>query len=409
MLTEILKRHDAGPAAGAYRWYAPDLALLPEYALALMEDDIRRRGGIALSADRLLIAADHFAPPATIERAAMLRMVQDLCATMGWEPRLFEGICHQLLTEDARTLPGTLIIGSDSHTVTAGALGCFAAGFGSTDVYGALITGKIALRAPRLIRIVIAGSLPPGVMGKDVILELFRRCGAEKLNGAGIEFIDETRSRICQSDRFAICNLIAECGAEAALFLPDDVTEAFLAERDGNAPPLPGIAEESYDEEIVIDAEALEPLVALPGSPFRVAALRAYEGLPLHQVFLGSCAAGRLEDFAVAAAILDGRRVAPGLKAIAIPASAKVYLAALEAGYIATLVAAGVCIGNPSCGPCGAIDKGVLAPGERCAATINRNYEGRMGAPDAEIYLVNAAAAAAAMATGKLTDPRKLL
>ena len=410
LLARILREHEIEPAAGDYRWYRPDMILLPEYAVALLAEDLLRRNDYVFPAEQLLVVADHFSPPATIERAQILRLAQDCCEKLGWPLRLFEGICHQLLIEDPRTQPMSLIIGSDSHTVTAGALGCLALGFGSTDIYAALATGRIALYTPAVIKIVLKGRLPEWVMGKDVMLEVFRRFGLERLSDRALEFVDRTDAGVSQSDRFAICNMIAEAGGKAAMFVPDHVTRAYLEERDGQADfaigPEMVASDAGYVETHEIDVGELEPLVAMPDSPFNVRPVSQVEGLKLHEVFIGSCNAGRLGDLAVAAGILDGRRIAPGLKAIAIPGSVKVYLDAIEAGYVKALMNAGVVIGHPSCGPCGGIDKGLLAAGERCAATINRNYRGRMGSPDAEIFLVSPAVAAASMITGELTHPR---
>lgn len=386
------------------------MVLLPEYALALIADDLEQ-ADVVFPPERLLIVADHFAPPATIERARILHKVQALCESRKWPLRLFEGICHQLLVEDPRVLPGTLVVGSDSHTVTAGGIGCLAIGFGSTDILGVLTTGKIALRTPETVRIVFTGRLPEGVMGKDIILEILRRFGPQRLSHAALECVDYTSEGISQSGRFAICNMIIEAGGKAALFLPDAITKQYLSNRDGEEcaalDGLPPTAVSGDTHEVNITD--LEPLVAAPHNPFNVHPLSDSAGLPLDQVFLGSCSAGRLEDLAIAARILTGRRTKPGLKAIVIPGSRQVYLEALDAGYIKTLVEAGVTLCAPSCGPCGAIDKGVLAPGECCAATINRNYKGRMGSPDADIYLVNSAVSAASMVTGKLTDAREFL
>jgi len=357
-----------------------------------------------------MVVADHFSPPATVERAVILRKVQDFCKEHAWPLRLFEGICHELLIDDPRTRPGTLIIGSDSHTVTAGALGCVAIGFGSTDVFGVVLKGRIALRVPPVVRVVLQGRLHAGVMGKDIMLDMFRRSGPEKLNDTALEFVDTTEGGIAQSDRFSICNMVTEAGGKAALFVPDAITEAFLRQRDGQPAALRAWGPDPDPvDEVILDVSAVEPLVALPHSPFNVAPLRGHEGTPLDQVFIGSCNAGRLSDLQIAARILEGRQVAPGLKTIVIPGTRQVYLDALDAGCIQTLVRAGAVVAWPSCGPCGAIDKGVLAPGERCAATINRNYQGRMGSPDAEIFLVSPATAAASMVTGTLTDPRKFL
>jgi 3-isopropylmalate/(R)-2-methylmalate dehydratase large subunit len=404
-----LAAREALPAPGAYQLYAPDLILLPEYALAIVADELQRGDAPRFPADRVLVVADHFSPPASIERAVMLDRARRAAAARGWELRLFEGICHQLLIEDPRVGPGSLVIGSDSHTVTAGALGALAFGFGSTDVLAALRAGRVALRCPEAIRVRLRGALPHRVMGKDVALALLARLGPERARYRVLEILDESEGGLSQDGRFAICNLSVEAGAKGAVFLPDAVTRRWLAARDGqplSAPAARAADDEGVVDELEIDLGALEPLVARPHSPFDVIPVREAAGLPLDQVFLGSCSAGRTEDLRVAASILAGRRVAPGLKAIAIPGSRDVLLRALRDGSYEALAEAGVVLESPSCGPCGAIDKGILGPGERCAATSNRNYQGRMGSPDAELWLVSPATAAASMLTGRLSDPR---
>lgn len=405
MISDILRPRALDNAGGAYRWYAPDFVLLPEYAIALVADDLRKRGKVALPADKLLIVADHFCPPATIERAEILRLVQQTCKDFGWDLRLFDGICHQLMIEDPRIGPGKLVVGSDSHTCTAGALGALAMGFGSTDVYAALVHGRIALRTPEVVRVNISGRFRPGVMGKDLILEIFRRCGHQALNYRALELVDRTDDGISQDSRFSICNLMVEAGGKAALFQPDAITTAYLKARDEAHNFDFDLPLDDAVQTLDIDLAELAPMVALPHNPFNVVPLSEAPDVELTQVYLGSCNAGRLEDLAIAAQILDGNRIATGLKAIVVPGSRQVYLDALDRGYIRNIIESGAIVATPSCGACGGIDKGILASGERCAATMNRNYRGRMGSPDAEIFLVNAAVAATSMLTGRLTAP----
>jgi 3-isopropylmalate/(R)-2-methylmalate dehydratase large subunit len=398
------------PAGGQYYWCRPDLVLLPEYALALHAELLTRNDLRPANPERVIVVADHFCPPATIERAEILRTATDLCRRWELPVRLFEGICHQLLIEDRRAVPGSLIVGSDSHTTTAGALGALAIGFGGTDVMVALTENRIALCKPEVIGIELIGRKPASIMGKDIILAVFQQLGPEKVNYRALEFIDHSTEGIGQDDRFSICNMVVEAGGKAALFVPDKITGDWLTARDGTAPELPEYKNEDADyiERHRIDLESLTPLVAMPHDPFNIAPVSQISGLPLDQVFIGSCSAGRITDLDEAASILKGKQVAPGLKAIIIPASKQVYLQALDSGALRVLIEAGATIGNPSCGPCGAIDKGILAAGERCAATINRNYHGRMGSPDAEIYLVNSRVAAASMVAGKLVAPEDL-
>lgn len=412
LIKKIFSSKIIEPLDDQFYWVRPDIVLLPEYALALHRDTVLRNDLRPVEPEKVMVVADHFCPPASIERAEILRQVLDLCREWQLPVRLFDGICHQLLIEDRRALPGSLIVGADSHTVTAGALGAFAAGFGGSDVLQALLEDRIAMREPQVISIELRGRRPDSIMGKDIILAILQLLGPEKLNYRALEFKDLSEPGVSQDDRFSISNMVVEAGGKAALFIPDRITRRWLAERDATDPvPDDGDFndfEPEYFERHVLDLTGLHPLAALPHDPFNIAPVADIIGTPLDQVFIGSCSAGRLEDFAAAARILAGRSVASGLKAIAIPASRSVYLQALERGYIKTLITAGVTVGNPSCGPCGAIDKGILAAGEKCAATINRNYRGRMGSPDAEVYLVNSQVAAASMVAGHLITPEQL-
>lgn len=370
----------------------PDLVLLPEYAVALMADELDSLGGPAIEPERLLVVADHFALPSSIERADILARVQAAVARFGWQSqfRLFDGIAHQLLLEDARLRPGSLVIGSDSHTVTAGACGAWAAGFGSRDILYALCTGAIWLEPNPAVAVRFHGrATDPWLDPKDLILEVFRRLGPHGLHRRSIEFFDATADGLGPSARATICNMVVDGGAVNGLFGED----AALDDAD------------AYESVLDIDLADLGPLVARPGSPFDVVPLAGFAGPAITQAYLGSCNAGRLEDFAVVAGLLAGRQVAPGVKAIAIPSSRQVYLEAMRAGHLEVLLEAGFVIGNPSCGPCGGIDKGILGAGDVCVATMNRNFRGRMGSPEAEIWLASPAVVAASALAGRLVVP----
>lgn len=428
-LDALLSRRASTPTEGKYRWYAPDLLLLPDYALALMLKDLPP-GAPFPHARRCLVTADHFAPPSSTERAEILRRVLDRAREGGCPARIFEGICHQLLVEDGRCRPFRLVIGSDSHSGMAGGLGALAFGFGSTDVWGALVHGAIALPPLRPLNLRLRGRLPGDVSGGDLARELFRRLGPRRLADRWVA-IEDLEAGLPMADRFALCNLLTEAGVACAVVRPDECTRRWLQERDGedfvdfdpveDERPRSSIdgtmagdelaAGRSPDElaALEIDLGTLEPLVSLPSNPFDVSPLDAVAGLELHQVFLGSCASGRLEDLRRGARTFGGGPVAPGLKALLTPASRRVWLAASAEGLLDRFVAGGVTVLNPSCGPCGAVDKGLLAGGERCACTLNRNYRGRMGSPDAEIYLVGPSVVGAAMRLGRLPERKELV
>ncbi len=391
---EILEQHRVSGKApiGDHIAVQPDLFLMPEYAISLIEAGLDALGGPTVSPRRILAAADHFAPPATIERAEILSRVEQIIDRYGWTGvyRRFDGICHQLLLEDERLTTGSLVVGADSHTVTAGAKGAWAAGFGSHDLLYGLVRGYMWIAAGPAVAIVIHGSFSASdVFGKDIILECFRILGANGFHRRSIEFFDHTDNGLTLDQRATICNMVVDGGAANGLFVPESYEPNSTA----------------YEQFTRIDLGNLVPKLACPGSPFGINDVDEFVGTSITQAYLGSCNSGRLEDFAVAARIVRGRTVHPGVKAIAIPSSRSEYLKALDAGHIRDLLAAGFVIGHPSCGPCGGIDKGILGSGDICIATMNRNFQGRMGSKDASIWLANPAVVAEAAITGRISRP----
>ena len=394
----------------AYVAVEPDLVLGHEATIALLIGRLRKAGRRVKHPGRCFFAADHFVPPASAERAGILRNYLTFVEEEGIPgDQLFNGISHQLLVEDQRCRPGALIAGADSHTTMGGALGAFAAGFGSTDILGLLATGKVWVKNPEAMAIRFTGQLGPHVTGKDVALEVMRLLGEGGGRYRAIEYYDGDAG-LSMSARMTLTNMAVDCGAKNGLFVPDEVTRAYLSARDGD----PGEAfdvepGDDYVEECHIDLATLKPVVARPGSPADVVSASESEGEAVDQVFIGSCCGGRLEDMHQALAVLDGRSVKTGLRFVVTPASRKVYQAALEDGTVSRLVAAGAMVTTPSCGACGGIDKGLLGPGEVCVSTSNRNFRGRMGDPDARIYLASAATAAAAALTGRVCAPDDVL
>lgn len=408
----ILLQHCVNPEAfadGDYAEFRLDAILGHDPTIALLIDDFKRLGGTIWDKTRVLFTADHFAPPASEERAGILKKFLDFCKQEQIENlELFTGICHQLLVEHPAAVPGALIIGADSHTVTAGALGCFATGMGSTDVLYGLITGTIWMRVPECFKITVVGTLAPGILGKDIILKLLADLGEDGALYRSLEFVDQTSTGISMDSRFSISNMVVEGGAKAGIFIPDAVTARYVKEKNGFATDPITISDGArYERHIVCDVSDLSPMVAIPPHPSHAVPVTDVAGEPLDQVYIGSCTGGRLEDLKIAATILKGKKTAPFCRLIVIPSSNKIYLRALEAGYIKTLIEAGAAIANPSCGPCGKIDKGILAPGETCLATSNRNFDGRMGGTGSRVFLCSTATAAASALEGKITDPRK--
>jgi 3-isopropylmalate/(R)-2-methylmalate dehydratase large subunit len=321
-----------------------------------------------------------------------------------------EGVCHQLIAESLAR-PGDVIVGADSHTVTAGALGAFATGMGSSDVAVAFALGRTWFRVPQSIRVLVSGSFQKGVSAKDLILDLIGRMGADGATYKALEFGGDTVAGMSLSQRLTIANMAVEAGAKVGLFAADSVTRDYLVKqgRGQHYRPLCPDADAVYERTINIDAAALEPTVAKPHAVDNTATARELRGVKVQQVFIGTCTNGRLEDLAVAASILKGRKRHPEIRLLVVPASRQVLLAAISAGYIETLVEAEAAIISPGCGACLGLHQGVLAAGETCLSTANRNFKGRMGSPDAFIYLGSPATAAATAITGEITDPREVL
>jgi 3-isopropylmalate/(R)-2-methylmalate dehydratase large subunit len=403
----IIARHAAGAGEGAFVPVDVDFVLLHDPALALLLEELERTQAAIWDRQRVLLTVDHFAPPATVERAAMVRDVLAFAASRRLpHTSVYQGICHQLLVEGPWVGPGMLVVGADSHTTTAGALGCLATGMGSTDILYTLATGRTWLRYPEAVRIDLRGKPAPGTMGKDLILALIARAGEGGFLYQALEFYDRQEG-LHMDDRFAVCNMVVEAGAKNGLFAPDGVTREYLVRRGGIFQGAIRYEEVAYDVRIHFDLGRLTPQVALPHSPARAVSVDQAAGERIDQVFIGSCTGGRLADLQAAAEVLRGRRTAAGLRLLVCPASQKVYREALAAGILEILSAAGAVIMNPSCGPCGGIDKGLLAAGETCLSTSNRNFRGRMGDPDAKVYLASPLTAACSALYGRIADPRQ--
>lgn len=321
-----------------------------------------------------------------------------------------EGVCHQLVAEFLAK-PGDLIIGADSHTVTAGGLGAFACGMGSTDVAVALALGKTWLRVPESLKIALSGHFTRGVYAKDLILYLIASLGADGATYRALEFSGDTLATMPISDRLTVANMTVEAGAKVGLFPSDEVTRDYLKVQGRGGDYQPVLADESasYERTIKINVAELEPVVAKPHTVDNVALARELKGAEIQQVFIGTCTGGRLDDLAVAAEILRDKKRHELTRLVVAPASRQTLLSAITAGYIKTLLQAGAVILPPGCGPCLGLHQGALGDGESCLSTANRNFKGRMGNPAAFIYLGSAATAAATAVRGEITDPREFL
>jgi 3-isopropylmalate/(R)-2-methylmalate dehydratase large subunit len=319
-----------------------------------------------------------------------------------------EGICHQVLPEHGHALPGMLIVGSDSHTPSHGALGAFATGIGRTESAAVMATGEIWLRVPESMRIVVEGEMPDYVSAKDLILRIIGDIGADGADYLSVEFAGPAIERMSVGSRLVLCTMAAEAGAKNAYVAPDDTTRAWLAGRTDKpyVEILPD-PDASYARVLHYDVSSLVPQVAKPHRVDNVVPVTEVVGIQINQALIGSCTNGRLEDLQAAAELLRGKRIAPWVRLLVLPASREILLEAIEKGLITDLVAAGATLLNPGCGPCLGAHEGCMAPGERTLSTANRNFKGRMGSRDAEIYLGSPATVAASALTGVITDPRQ--
>ncbi|MDA8216595.1 MAG: 3-isopropylmalate dehydratase large subunit [Dehalococcoidales bacterium] len=356
---------------------------------------------------RVVIVLDHIMPPASIATAALHQVTRRFVAEQEIQNFFQEGVCHQVLVEKGLVRPGMLIVGGDSHTCTYGALGAFGTGMGSTDIGLAYATGKTWFRVPETIRIEVSGRLPARSYAKDIILAIVRELGVEGANYRAVEFAGETIRALPVGDRMTLSNMAVEFGAKAGLIEADETTLAYLAPRTTETVGPIAPANPRYEREIRLDIGSLGPLVACPPDVGNVHPVGDVEGTPLDEVFIGTCTNGRLEDIAVAARMLAGKQVHRFTRTVVIPASREIYLAAMEKGYIRTLMEAGAIVGNPGCGPCIGRHQGTLAAGERALTTMNRNFTGRMGDPTSEIYVASPATAAASAIAGRIVDPRR--
>lgn len=356
--------------------------------------------------ERVVIAFDHIVPAATIQAATLQRDIRRFAREQDLRYVFQEGVGHQVIVEHGFVVPGDVVIGADSHTCTYGALGAFATGMGSTDIGVAYATGQTWFRVPETIAVRLVGTFAPGVFAKDAILETVRILGADGANYAAVEFLGDAVERMTQSERFTLCSMAIEMGAKVGLIAPDETTVAYLRPRTHRPFELVRPIAPAYSREVVIDVGTLEPQIACPPEVDNVRPIGAVEGLPIDQVFLGTCTNGRIEDLAIAAEILRGRRIHPDMRMVVVPASREVYLEAVRRGYVEIFTEAGALVEAASCGPCIGRHQGVLTSGERALTTMNRNFSGRMGDPTAEIYLGSPATIAASALTGVITDPR---
>jgi homoaconitate hydratase family protein len=411
-LTEKVLGRKAGKdvQAGEVVVVSPDYVLSHDNSAAIIKEFQKLGVKKVKAPEKIVIVLDHIVPAADEKYAQNHKSIREFVDAQGI-PNFFDinaGICHQVLPEQGFALPGKVIVGSDSHTPSYGALGAFATGIGRTETACTWATDEIWLRVPETMRIDLAGRLRPGVFAKDLSLKLIGDHGAEMANYKAVEFAGPAASDFSVGARLTLANMSAEMGAKNGYFAPDAKALKWLEGRARE--PFVAVSSDRdarYESVLAYDLDGLEPQIACPHTVDNVKPVAAVAGKPVNQVLIGTCTNGRLEDLEAAAAIFKGRKVHRSVRVLVIPASWEVYREALDSGALAVLVDAGCVILNSGCGPCLGAHEGLMAAGEVCVSTSNRNFQGRMGHRDSEIYLASPATAAATAVTGVITDPRE--
>ncbi len=358
---------------------------------------------------QITIVPDHFTPNKDIKAAEQVKYVREFSNKMGIE-NFFEvgemGIEHCLLPEKGLVVAGDVVIGADSHTCTYGALGAFSTGIGSTDMAAGMATGQTWFKVPSAIKFILKNKPAKWVSGKDIILHIIGMIGVDGALYKSMEFVGDGLNYLSMDDRFTMANMAIEAGGKNGIFPVDDKTVEYLKEHTEKEWKIYEADEDAeYDEVIEIDLSTLKPTVSFPHLPDNTRTIDNANGVNIDQVVIGSCTNGRISDLRIARGILKGKKVKKGIRCIVIPGTQKIYLQALEEGIIKDLIEAGAVVSTPTCGPCLGGHMGILAKGERCVSTTNRNFVGRMGHVESEVYLASPAVAAASALTGKITDP----
>jgi len=390
-----------------------DLALGNDVTAPIAIDAVRRLGAKEVfDREKIALVPDHFAPNKDIQSAEQMKRMREFAREYGIV-NYFEvgrmGIEHVLLPDEGLVVPGDLVIGADSHTCTYGALCAFSTGVGSTDLAAAMISGEVWLKVPASLRIVLSGRPGKWVEGKDVILSIIGKIGVDGALYQAMEYAGEGISSLPMAWRFTMSNMAIEAGAKNGIFPFDETTRAYV---DGRAKRKYEVVtadkDARYAAELHVDLSALEPQVAFPHLPENATPLSQVGHVPIDQVVVGSCTNGRIEDLRSAATVLRGRKVHDGVRMLVFPATQEIYLQAMREGLMEVFVTAGAAVSTPTCGPCLGGHMGILAKGERAIATTNRNFVGRMGHPESEVYLANPAVAAASAVLGRIGGPDEL-
>lgn len=390
-----------------------DLVLASELSGVLAIEEFEKiRGARIFDPQKVVFVMDHFTPAKDIKSAEIVKRCREFAAQHGI--RFYDvgraGIQHVLLPEQGLVAPGDLIAGADSHTCTYGFLGAFGTGIGSSDAAAAMALGEIWLKVPPSINLIYHGRPPKWVGGKDLILRTIQEIGVDGARYQAMEFNGEALAFLEMSDRFSMANMAIEAGAKTGLFAADEKTRAFLRQR-GREDGLYAVSDPDAEYAAIyeFDVSQFEPFIAVPFLPENVKPVSEIAGLEIHQVVIGMCTNGNLEDLRAAAEVLRGRKIHPRVRAVIIPGTQKVYLDAVREGLVEVFVEANCSVSPPTCGPCLGGHMGVLAAGERCVSTSNRNFRGRMGHPESEVYLTNPYVAAASAVAGCIAAPGEIL
>lgn len=389
-----------------------DIAGINDLYLQTVRSFFEMGGDEVFDADKIVMFFDHYAPCATITQAENHKQFREFCFSQGIEKLMDidQGVCHQVLADKGLVHPGEIVVVTDSHTTTHGAFGAFGTGVGATDLATIMITGKLWFMVPEIFRVHLIGKLAPGVFAKDVILHIIGDLGADYGVYKAVEFTGPVVADLSVSERMCLCNMSTEMGCKASYIQPDAVTMEFLKKNVIRPYKIYETDEDySYAAELTYDVSAIRPQVAAPSSVDNVFPLEKYAGTSIDEAYLGSCTGGRLEDLAVAARILKGSHLPKTTRMIVVPASKKVMEDAIALGYIQELMSAGATITAPGCAACLGVHQGMLAGGEVCISSTNRNFPGRMGHVDGKIFLASPAAVAASAREGRITDPAACL
>ena len=407
-----LKSGKKSTVAGEIVTVSPDIVLSHDNTAAISKKFKQIGVKTVKYPGKIVVPLDHCVPAASEKYASNHKIIREFVKEQAIENfyDINTGVCHQILPEKGHVLPGTLILGADSHTTTYGAFGAFSAGIGRSEVASIWATDKIWLKVPETIKINIKGKIPLGVYPKDIILYIIGNLGADGVLYKAVEFSGNVIENMNISGRMTLCNMSVEMGAKNGYVEPDEKTIQWLSSRTGEKYEIiKSDSDANFEKVINFEVDKLQPQIACPHTVDNVKSVSEVKGIKIDQALIGTCTNGRIEDLKIASEVLKGRKISKNTRLLVFPASMEVYAEAMELGIFQELVKSGAVIMNPGCGPCLGAHEGVLAPGEICLSTANRNFKGRMGCKEAEVYLASPATVAASALCGEITDIRGYL